>query len=405
MPNVMRRFRIDELSAVDRPAQAPARKLLMKRRSDASGDLAGAIERVAKDCDSPSARVVVITSATNGHTHAVWLYPNERGGDTGYGQVEGEAQGHSHPWTMNQVGQLVVGENDGHTHEVDSAALTTALLGLIGKKGSYGGSANDNTDDEEADGKPPAFKGDRKMAAANKNAPEADKTEAPEIKAPTQEMLDEATKRAERAEAVAALPVEHRAVFDGLSKGDQDAFLAKSADERVTFVKNASDADPIVYTSLAGKTYRKSAAPELIDAIKGQDELTKRLNAAEEVNANASFAKRAGEIMDKLPGDEKVHVAIVKAIDGIADETVRKAAFEAITAGNKAMTAAFNSTGHGDGRVTKSEGDTPAAQLDAIAKRHQSADPKLGYLDAYEKAKTENPELYAAAVTGKPVSK
>lgn len=391
--NVMRRFRIDEISAVDRPAQTPARALLIKRRKDdtykerkpfdddeedAEEGMGKSLADVVKDCSS---RIVVLTNATDGHTHAVWLYSGEMGGETGYGKGPDDEESHSHPWSLDQSGNLTIGENNGHAHEVDSSTIATAIMALLTKQA-------EGSEEKPSTG----IEGDGSMPNDTK----------PDVKGPTQAEMDAMTKRAARFEAITKLSPIEREHFEKMDAAEQDSFIAKTAEERVTFIKALGDADPIVYTSLDGDVFRKSHDPLLVKMAKRADQNAKDLAAERANTRNNEYAKRAGEMIQNLPGDQKVHVAIVKALDTIEDEDVRKAATEAVIAGDKAMRAAFTTAGHGDGRVNKgAAGEMASDKLEQIAKRLQT-EKGISYLDAYEKAGEMNPELLALAIEGKP---
>jgi len=80
--------------------------------------------------------ITLLTDSVERHQHAVSLYSWELENGTLGGQTSpstGDAateDEHSHPWTMDAEGNLVIGEADGHTHEVDEMELTRALAQL-----------------------------------------------------------------------------------------------------------------------------------------------------------------------------------------------------------------------------------------------------------------------------------
>lgn len=86
-------------------------------------------ERVEKGHGASDA-VPVMTSSENGHSHLVWL-SGERGGETTHAKAPDSEQGHDHAWTVDQAGQLIVGENDGHAHVVDSESVLAAMRELM----------------------------------------------------------------------------------------------------------------------------------------------------------------------------------------------------------------------------------------------------------------------------------
>jgi len=95
---VLKDFRIDEISLVDKPAQAGARFTLLKRDSaDDSPD----IVKMAQP---------ILLSDHGGHSHI--LDGGSQGGMTSW---ENE---HSHPWAKMPDGSVRIGASAGHTHEV-----------------------------------------------------------------------------------------------------------------------------------------------------------------------------------------------------------------------------------------------------------------------------------------------
>lgn len=107
---VMRRFAIDEISAVTRPAQAGARALILKRA-----------DHPAPEADD-FAKKFTITSATNGHAHLLDVNDMARlhgGGYTDFSGADGSR--HNHPFTVSPDGRIVIGEAEGHVHTMETA--------------------------------------------------------------------------------------------------------------------------------------------------------------------------------------------------------------------------------------------------------------------------------------------
>ena len=104
---IMKEFRIDEISGVDRPAQTTATVAIMKRRTDDNDD---GIEKRA-----------LLTTATDGHTHLIIdeVGPAARamGGRTDYVDSSDGGRGHSHPWILDpDSGAITIGMAAGHVH-------------------------------------------------------------------------------------------------------------------------------------------------------------------------------------------------------------------------------------------------------------------------------------------------
>ncbi len=110
---IMRHFKIEEISAVDTPAQENARAVIMKRDDGSNPQTDGTVEKRAW-----------LTTDVDGHAHLVddrnYDGVERDGGDTSWSVSSSaeEGQGHSHPWIANVDGSITIGASDGHTHEV-----------------------------------------------------------------------------------------------------------------------------------------------------------------------------------------------------------------------------------------------------------------------------------------------
>lgn len=355
---IMKEFRIDEFAAVDFPAQAGAQAVLLKRG-----------EAVLKSS------LVLMTDVVEGHTHAVWIYLSHEGttngGETSHGQAE-DGESHAHAWVFNPAdGSLIIGENAGHTHSLDASAVAQAVVAnALGKQ-------DDNQSGKESD-------------ATTKEA----SMKPEEIEALNQKLAD-LTKQNERNAAVIALTAPERAHFDALDKAAQDEFLALDAAKRAEAITKAADKDAVVYTALDGTTFRKSDDARLVQMAKDRDEDRRELIKQRAVNEQSALEKRAEAELPSLPGTVQVRAAVLKALDGIADEATRKAAHEAVAAGDKAIKAAFDTVGSKSGApISDAE-----KELDSLAKRYET-EHKVSYVDAYDKVCELNPELARRAISG-----
>ena len=110
---IMRTFKLNEISAVDFGAQQPALATLIKRRPEEEGD------------DELVEKAVMLTSSVDNHQHGVHLSRwtlEEGGGHTTHDGGTTDSS-HSHSFVINQDGTIVVGEVNGHTHDVDVTAF------------------------------------------------------------------------------------------------------------------------------------------------------------------------------------------------------------------------------------------------------------------------------------------
>ena len=357
---VLKDIRIDEISAVDRPAQEGAVAVIMKRRTDADG------EPVKKYNDVYD----VLTSTVDGHQHGVRLsfdYDSKARFDMSY-TGDNAGDDHNHPMVIDD-GVITIGEANGHTHDVDTAALMTAVSSRILGKGAGG------------------------MSKENPESTGATSTDD------VQKQIDKLTKRAERSDAIIALSPEHRSHFDELSEGAQTTFLTKSSDERSELIKTAKErasaTDPVAYTTSAGLEIRKSAGTPVIELAKSHDALAKRAAAAEAENERNKLAKRVNEELGHLPGSVSERSALLKAVMSIDDETERTAALAALTASNADMAKAFDTVGT---TGATPDADTPEGAFEALVQKH-AADNKVSIAvatDAVSKT-AKGSELYKRA--------
>jgi len=319
---IMKEFRIDEISAVDHPAQAPAVATIMKR---------GAKKELDED-DMPEDEESLSDEEREKRCE-------ERKG-AGY--------------KKDQDDEGAPGASDSSNNSPGNSADS---VGTVQKEGTMS-----DTNDQTVE------------------------------KAVHDEAIAELTKRAERAEQIANLSDAHRGVFKSLSGDEAEAFLAMKAEERDAEVAKAADADPVVYETLDGVSYRKSDDSRLVALAKQADEERSARLAMEAERKQERLAKRAAEL-GNLPGDDDARLALVKAVDGLPEEQ-RSKVDEILKSANSGLAKAFERTG------TSAVPQTTDAEskLDALAKRIQSEDPKLSFAKAYDTAlKTdEGRALYAA---------
>lgn len=291
--NIMEDFTIDEISGVDFPAQVGARVTIMKRGTpDVSKRLR-------------------LLSDENGHTHLI--DDSEDGGQTSYERSPGEEMGHTHPWVRNDDGSVSIGMADGHSHQVI-------------QKYQPAGEAGSDGQPEDID-------------MTNKN-------DAAGEQAVTKEQHEAVQAELQLAKAYGALTDAHKAHAASLPEGDErNAFITLPAEKRDAIVKAATAEDPVVYTCLDGTELRKSAGDLVIRLAKQADEATRELAAEKAARSNDRLSKRASEELGNLPGEEVAKVALLRAVEGISDEAVRKQVDGLLKAANERGGAAFEQFG------------------------------------------------------------
>lgn len=359
---VMSYLKIAELSGVDSPAQEGARALVMKRSDGAKVRKGGG----------------VITSAEDGHTHIVYLWElSEGAGTTSHGGGTPEAM-HSHPFTVDAEGNLKIGENLGHTHEVDQADVTRALMRQM----------------QMSKSEPEPGKADTMTTkTATDITPEARITE---LEAKTVEL----EKRAQAAEAVAKLSPEARKFHDELPEADRAAFALLGQPEQAAAIKRAEASRSVVYKALDGTEYTEKDDPRLVRLSKQADERELELRAEKSARERETYAKRAGLELSNYPGEvETTKSALLKSVDTIKDEAVRKSVLEMLKAGDKALSGVFKSSGTSAGALDGE--DDPEGELDRMADKIEK-EQKVTKAEAYRLAVTspEGRALYAQSVAG-----
>lgn len=367
--NIMRSFRMTEISGVDKPAQAGALVSLMKRAEPTTEDAATLAKRAG------------LTTVTQGHTHLVIINYEDRYeamGDRTHGQTSYEA-GHSHPWVMNAEGVVVIGEAAGHTHTMAEMGISQAQAWEFLNKAFDPVNKKESTMDDEAK---------KKLLDAEKDKKE----------------LDALKSQVSTLSLIAAMNDVEKGHYNTLAEDAKTAFLAKSADERKADVSAATElaksADPVVYTAADGAVFKKSDDPRLVTMAKQLDKDRKDLATANAIAKNAAFAKTAREDFQFLPGTEEVRTELAKAVDGIADAVMKEEVMKSLKAHNAKMAPAFKTFGAGgQPQVEGSDAASAEAELDTLAKSIAAKDG-VDYYTAYEKAGVQKPDLLKRATLG-----
>ncbi len=355
----MDEFQIDEVSSVDIPAQIPAQALILKAAGDAE-----------------LRKRVRLTSVEDGHQHLIDMSGDH--GSTSNDMATGDEFSHSHPWVRNDDNSITVGLSDGHTHTVIMKMATdedlAAMPGNSLKPAISGGGPN---------GEIPMAKTDEEIAAA-------------EAKAVIEKRIADAEARAEKAEQLASMTDVQKAHYGTLSPEAQAEFLGAAPDVRQASVTKAQGEDPVVYTTLAGEEIRKSAGTLLLNLAKRADQSEQDLAVEKAARERETFAKRAKDELNNLPGEESAQVALLKAVAGIADAGDRKAVGEILAAANSGVSKAFETAGS----IAGGDSDVAAgaeAKLEKMAQTHFEASGEGGSFQKSYKSVLQTPagrELY-----------
>lgn len=346
--NRMKKFRINEISPVDKPAQDGAKMTIMKR-----------VEKKA-----------ALTDPMDGHAHLLSGFDEHTSGHTD-GLEDGSGNYHSHPWIVGLNGEIIIGAANGHTHRVgflskqavlDVADETKFTLEQLSASSGNSKPADDPSEENMTD-------------------------EEKKLIADLEENLAKASDRADRAENLAKMSDVQRAYHAKLEGEAADEF-AKS-ENKEAIIKNAELADPVVCVTEDGVEVRKSQDPTglLTAAVaKAKDDKKKLFELKEkgkkdEDDKKSSDLKKRATDLDSLPGSVETKVEMLKSLDSIEDESVRKAALQIVTASNTVAKAGFEPVGaYGSPEVL---GDDDA--LDAMANELLKTETSLTFAQAYDK--------------------
>ena len=219
--------------------------------------------------------------------------------------------------------------------------------------------------------------------------------------------LEDSNLRAERAEQVASMTDVEKAFHAGLEGEAADEFLKSEnkAEQVAKAEEMAKSADPVVATTLDGVEILKSQDPTglLTQMVEKAKKDKKKMDDDEEekgklkfLAAKAELEKRAsGDEYANLPGTPEMKAEMLKALDAIEDEGIRKAAHEALVAKNESLASAFEEVGTvgSPDPIVKSLSD----KLDVIRDGILKDQPELSKSQAYVKAieTKEGLEIYA----------
>ena len=196
--------------------------------------------------------------------------------------------------------------------------------------------------------------------------------------------------------AILEMPADVRKHFDGLAAGaDQDAFIAKTADERASIVAELNKEDPVLYTTAGGTPIRKSDGPTVLALAKSNDAQAEEIKKLRGENATATLDQRAAAYPNVA---KAVAVAMLKTADtqGLDSED-GKATIAALTGMNKAQGGVFKAIGEDTGGDA-GEATIAKAKTDFNTEVSKAMDEgKITRDAAMTKVRAERPDLFAAA--------
>ena len=173
-----------------------------------------------------------------------------------------------------------------------------------------------------------------------------------------------------------------KAHYNTLGDDAKAEFLKMDEDGRTKALEEIQKADSLVYTSDDGTEFRKSDDPRLVKMAKQGDADRKAFKKQQDENDGLRLAKRAGEELGNMPGDEPVKVALLKAVDSIEDEDTCTKVSEILKAGNDAAAGAFVKIGTPEAPA----GGKGAAgdKFDVLVKAYQAENEGVSEADAID---------------------
>lgn len=410
--NIMREFTIAELSAVDRPAQAHARAVIMKRDvSKDYGELTPAVAHQqieAVDFDTILAEMEAREAAreVGEDLSEKWIAMQRSFATIACDETLSAPEKIIRMQESLQQYIASLAEQSATIAEEMTKSICTAapalaeLLEKVGNEGDMPMTDAEKKQLAELQKNLETLKAQLEAATATDAAKKA--AELTDALAKAQAQVTELTEKlaksdAEKAEAAAkaGMSDDDKTYMESLDEKARKEFMGMSPEDREktrkASAKKAADDNPVVYKSADGVEFRKNDDPRLIAMAKRADENEKR--AAEEVEKReaAEFEKRAGEEpFAKFTATAEEKVAVVRAISKIDDKAARDTLEKMLTIGAKAIGAAFERIGNSSEELAKSARDFEKKVADI-----QGRD-KCSRSEAMSKARAEDPTAFAA---------
>lgn len=408
---VMEDFEIDEISAVDRPAQKHARMTIIKNESGKTMFDDGVIDVILTDLSKR-----YIDPAEGAKPLQDFLQENVKERQF-WDQVE------KYSPTINALDsslRSIVG---------DSTISDESKMGMMRKSIEEFMLAVQNISSEQSETLQKAFvaKGENEMKTAeqlqkevddlSKKLDEATKKLNASASAEVSKLADleksvkeleeklkkaetdrtEALAKAQEADLLAKMSEDEKTAMADMEAEEAKKFLNSTPAERRKTMKKREENDEVL--KVGDAQIRKSAVGDAAFSVfKAQQE---RIEKAEETariekaaREHAEFTKRAADELTHFTGEVDVKAKVLKAVSEISDESTRTALSTMLKSGNGALKAAFDSIGHKDGKgnpVNKADAEKFTKRVSEIASRD-----KITQSAAMTKARAEYPEEFKA---------
>ena len=167
--------------------------------------------------------------------------------------------------------------------------------------------------------------------------------------------------------AVSAFSEQEAAYYAKADKAAREAFVGFTGDEREAAIKAAAAKRDVVYTATDGTEYTKADDTKLVAMAKETDAVRKELEVQKAAVAEEKLRKRA-DGYSHLPGTPAEVMALLKAVDGIADGDVRDSVIKMLNSHDKGLGRSFKDAAEVEGvRFNAPESDL-RKQAEAQAK-------------------------------------
>lgn len=367
---VMTKFKISELSGVDRPAQSGARATIMKRDYTADERKAAADAGEAMpDGSFPIKTKDDLKNAVQSHGRAA---------DPAKAKTHIIARAKALGATDQLPDDWEVKKADPGHHDGQGVPMSNAIKKALGL-------ADTATDTE--------------VEAAIIKLASSELKEANAKLAKAESDLALANKIAKMAPAVRE---HYEVLLKADKKKDAEDLADMGADDAMEKVKKLAAGDETVV--IEGRTISKRAVGEDMFAVmKSQaariDASAAEIKKARDETAQAGFAKRATEEFGHLAGTPDERASVLKFLDAAPTE-VKTAAEAIFKAAEGHAKFAFSRAGAGGGKPA-GDGDTAEEKLTKLAKEYEkshSTTPGMTFAKAYDAVAQANPQLYEEVI-------
>lgn len=190
-----------------------------------------------------------------------------------------------------------------------------------------------------------------------------------------------------------------KAYYDGLTEENRDIFLGKSVDERMKEIEKSKVGVTTLYKSLDGVEFTSKDDPRLIELAKQNDETRKELALAKAEQGRIKLEKRAEDELNFLPGSLEARCELLKAVDTIKDDAIRVEVMNILKSKNSVMQYAFSDRGVSIAKNTHGMSDKEEAHA-RLTKRATEIAKEQGvrFEKGYSIACEELPDVAAVAI-------